>query len=403
VSVRQYEVQPPSPISFGLFMPPYHSPRQNAALAIENDLVHVETLEQLGYDQVWFGEHHSGGYEIYPSPEIMIAAAAQRTSRIRLGTGVVSLPYHHPLMVADRIAFLDHLTRGRLIFGVGPGALPADSYMMGMDYNSLRGRMEQALDAILALLDGTEPITCRTEWFELREARLQLQSYRQPRVSMSVASALSPSGPRLAGRHGLGLLSIGGTSDAALGLLADTWSVITAEADAHGQSVSRRDWGVVGMMHVAPTEAEAIDETRYGLKDFYEYRHAATPTQLYRDGEDLRHEEIVERVNTTGSGVIGTPEMARAFLHNLLDRTGGFGTFLLTANDWADPEGTRRSWDLLMREVAPDFDGTCDARQRAFQWTKERKPQLLETFFGGIQKAKDSYAHERKLAEDSPR
>jgi limonene 1,2-monooxygenase len=387
-------------LRFGIFMPPYHHPEIGAALAIETDLEHIAYLDRLGFDQAWFGEHHSGGYEIYPSPEIMIAAAAQRTKQIRLGSGVVSLPYHHPLMVADRIVFLDHLTRGRLMFGVGPGALPADSYMMGMDYNHLRHRMEEALDAILELLDSDEPVNRRTEWFELVDARLQLKSYNQPRLNVTVASALSPSGPRLAGRYGLGLLSIGGTSDAALELLASTWSVMTEQADEHGQTVRRDDWAIVGMLHLAPTEKEAIEETRYGLKDFYEYRHAATPTQLYKEGENLSHEQIVERVNSTGAGVIGTPAMAREHIQNLLDKTGGFGSFLFTANDWADPAATRRSWELFAREVAPQLDGTCDARLRSYRWTKERKPDLLDRFFGGIQKAKDEYAAERKLTED---
>ncbi len=161
----------PTHLRFGLFMP-YHNPRRNPTASIEQDLRHVEELDRLGYDEVWFGEHHSGGYEIIPSPEIMIAAAAQRTRRIDLCSGVISLPYHHPLMVADRIVFLDHLTRGRVRVGVGPGALVADSQMMGMDYNQLRPRMEEALDAILELLDTPGPVGRKTEWFTLDDARL---------------------------------------------------------------------------------------------------------------------------------------------------------------------------------------------------------------------------------------
>ena len=99
----------------------------------------------LGYDEAWIGEHHSAGYEIIASPEVFIAAAAERTRHIRLGTGVVSLPYHHPLMVADRIMQLDHLTRGRVMFGVGPGALPSDAFMMGIDVQRQREMMDEAL------------------------------------------------------------------------------------------------------------------------------------------------------------------------------------------------------------------------------------------------------------------
>ena len=135
-------------LRFGVFVPPYHSMMHNISWSIERDLELAEWLDRVGFDSIWFGEHHSGGYETIPSPELMISAAAQRTKRIKLCTGVISLPYHHPLMVADRIAFLDHMTRGRCVFGFGPGALPRDSYMMGMDYTALRGRMEESLQAL---------------------------------------------------------------------------------------------------------------------------------------------------------------------------------------------------------------------------------------------------------------
>ena len=102
-------------------------------MALEYDMERVVALDRLGFDEAWFGEHHSGGYELIACPEVFIAAAAERTKHIRLGTGVVSLPYHHPLMVADRWVLLDHLTRGRVMFGAGPGALPSDAYMMGID------------------------------------------------------------------------------------------------------------------------------------------------------------------------------------------------------------------------------------------------------------------------------
>ena len=110
---------------FGIFIAPFHPLGENPHLALRRDLELVEWLDQLGYDEAWIGEHHSAGYEIIASPELFIAAAAERTRHIRLGTGVSSLPYHHPLMLADRIIQLDHMTRGRVMFGVGPGALPS--------------------------------------------------------------------------------------------------------------------------------------------------------------------------------------------------------------------------------------------------------------------------------------
>src|SRR3989344_8258113 len=109
-------------LRFGAFIAPFHPVEENPTLALERDLELVQHMDALGFEEAWFGEHHSAGYELIASPEVFIAFAAERTKHIRLGTGVSSLPYHHPLMLADRINQLDHMTRGRMMFGVGPGA-----------------------------------------------------------------------------------------------------------------------------------------------------------------------------------------------------------------------------------------------------------------------------------------
>src|ERR671933_2657126 len=144
------------PLRFGIFLAPFHPAGQNPTTALERDLELIVRLDELGYDEAWIGEHHSAGYEIIASPEVFIAAAAQRTRHIRLGTGVSSLPYHHPLMLADRMVLLDHLTKGRIMLGCGPGALPSDAYMMGIEVARQREMMEQSLEVILALLAGEE-------------------------------------------------------------------------------------------------------------------------------------------------------------------------------------------------------------------------------------------------------
>src|ERR1700754_2571706 len=133
-------------LRFGIFLPPMHPVGQNPTLLMQRDLQLIEHLDALGYDEAWIGEHHSSGFETLASPEGFIAAAAERTRRIKLGTGVNSLPYHHPLILADRIVMLDHLTRGRMMFGVGPGQLTSDAAMLGIDPMQQRPRMEQAFD-----------------------------------------------------------------------------------------------------------------------------------------------------------------------------------------------------------------------------------------------------------------
>src|SRR5271154_5848219 len=211
------------PMRFGIFLAPFHPVGQNPTLALERDLELVVRLDQLGFDEAWIGEHHSAGFEIIASPEVFIAVASQRTRHIRLGTGVSSLPYHQPLILADRMVLLDHLTRGRVMFGVGPGALPSDAFMMGIDPAVQRDRMEESLEAILALLDGSELVSRDPGWFTLRDARLQLRPYTHPRFEVAGAAQVSPAGPRAAGRFGLSLLSLRATTPGGFDIPGSPW------------------------------------------------------------------------------------------------------------------------------------------------------------------------------------
>src|SRR5438093_10181748 len=197
----------PERLNFGIFMAPFHRTGENPTLSLQRDLELISWLDNLGFDEAWIGEHHSGGWETIASPEVFIGVAAERTRNIRLGTGVVSVPYHHPFHVADRMVLLDHLTRGRVMLGVGPGSLPSDAWMMGIEPVRQRDMMEEALEAILALLQNEKPVDRSTEWFTLREARLQLRPYTRPCFEVAVAAMISPTGPRAAGRFGCSLLS----------------------------------------------------------------------------------------------------------------------------------------------------------------------------------------------------
>jgi limonene 1,2-monooxygenase len=142
-----------------------------------------------------------------------------------LGTGVVSLPYHHPWLVADRLNLLDHLTRGRVIFGAGPGALPRDAYVMGIEPVEQRRMMEEAPEAILALWRSDEPASRQTDWFTMREARLQMRPYSFPHPEVAVAAMVSPWGPRLAGKHGVSLLSLSMSVAEGFAAVGQAWGV----------------------------------------------------------------------------------------------------------------------------------------------------------------------------------
>src|ERR671923_1014817 len=189
----------PERLKFGIFMAPFHRINENPTLALERDLELVQWMDTLGFDEVWVGEHHSAGWETISCPEIFIDIAADRTRHIKLGTGVISLPYHHPFMVANRMVLLDHLTRGRVMLGVGPGALVTDALMFGIPAERQREMMDEALGIIIRLFESTEPLTYQSDWFQLHEAVLQLRPYQEPSIPIAVASVQSPAGGRLAG------------------------------------------------------------------------------------------------------------------------------------------------------------------------------------------------------------
>jgi limonene 1,2-monooxygenase len=385
---------------FGIFLAPFHPAGQNPTLALERDLELITRLDELGYDEAWFGEHHSAGYEIIASPEVFIAVASQRTRNIRLGTGVSSLPYHHPLILADRMVLLDHLTRGRVMFGVGPGALPSDAFMMGIDTQRQREMMEESLEAILALLDGSEPVTRETGWFTLRDARLQLRPYTHPRFEVAVAAQVSPSGPRAAGRFGCSLLSLGATNSGGFDVLGTHWNTLEERAAEFGQTVDRSSWRLVGPMHIAPTEEQARAEVAYGLADWIDYFRKVAALPLAPESDDPN--KLVDAVNDSGLAVIGTPEMAVAQIERLQSQSGGFGTYLFMAHDWASPSDTRASYELFAKEVMPRFQGSAVKSVESRNWAAENRPTFIGAATTAVISAIQSHAAEKEKKQGAP-
>jgi limonene 1,2-monooxygenase len=357
-------------LRFGAFIAPFHPVDENPTLAIHRDLDLVEHMDRLGYEEAWIGEHHSAGYELIASPEVFIAAAAERTRHIRLGTGVSSLPYHHPLMLADRINQLDHMTRGRVMFGVGPGALVSDAMMMGIPPTAQRDRMDEALGCLVRLMRGDE-VTHKSDWFELNQARLQMTPYSRPSVEIAVASQVSPTGARAAGRHGLGLLSIGATSQAGFNALASNWHIATEQAAEHGQTMDRSRWRLVGPMHIAPTREQALEEAKFGLEKWIYYFREIANLPIVPEGPDP-----VKAMVDTGLAVIGTPDDAAARIQQLVDESGGFGAFLLMDHNWAPWEAKKRSYELIARYVAPRFQALNTNREASMAWVGSNKAEF---------------------------
>jgi len=356
-----------SRLRFGIFLAPFHPAGENPTLALQRDLELVGHLDGLGYDEAWIGEHHSAGSEIIASPEIFIAAAAERTRHIKLGTGVISLAYHNPLWVTERMVLLDHLTRGRAMLGVGPGSLPTDSAMIGLNPTDTRELLDQNLDIVMRLLRSDEPVSAETATHKLIDARLHLRPYSE--FDIAVAAVASPTGPRLAGRYGLGLLSIGATmTEAGFDALAHHWSVMEERAAAFGSTVDRDKWRLVGLMHIAETREQAYKDVEYGIEQWFRYfqKVAAFP-QMAVEGGDVR--EMIDFVNTSGIGAVGTIDEAGAQVEKLVNQSDGFGAMLLLGHEWANRQATWRSYELFAQHVMPAFQGqaysTLDAKARA--------------------------------------
>jgi limonene 1,2-monooxygenase len=364
---------------FGIFMAPFHPAGVNPTILLDGDLQLIEHLDRLGYEEAWIGEHHSAGSEIIASPEIFIAAAAERTRRIKLGTGVISASYHHPLWVAERAVQLDHMTKGRFMLGLGPGALPSDAAMIGLDMPQTRELLEDAVDVITRLMRSDEPVNFENSRWTLRNARLHLRPYSHPHPEIAIAAVASPSGPRLAGRYGHGLLSVGATTAAGFDVLALHWNVMEERAAHYGVAVDRNAWRLVGLVHLAETREQAYQDVEHGILAWFDYfqNTAAFPQMAVGDGTSPR--QCIDFVNQSGLGAIGTPDDAIAQIQRLeAQSSGGFGCFLHLAHDWAAPAARLRSYELFARHVAPHFQGQYQATTGARTRAREARPVLAQ-------------------------
>ena len=361
-----------SRLKFGAFIAPHHPIGEHPMLQMRNDIRLAKHLDELGFDEFWVGEHHSTGWEVIASPELFLAAVGEATQRIRLGTGVVSLPYHHPFTITQRMVQLDHMTRGRVIFGTGPGALPSDAHMLGIDPMTQRDRQDEAIGVIKRLLAG-ERVTHHSDWFTLQDARLQLLPL-QEEMPMVTASSISPSGMTLAGKYGIGVLSIGSNSDAGLAALPTQWGFAEEAAKKSGNRVDRKDWRVLMSWHIAETREEARAQAGKGLMH---WNNEYTVGTLMRPGAPVfkSPDDAVDQTafSDGAAAVIGTPDDLIAAIRKMVANSGGFGTVLGFAHDWANRENTLKSWDLVARYVIPEINGMLEGYRTSRQWVIDHR------------------------------
>ncbi len=363
-------------------------------MSFQRDMELLQHLDALDYDEAWIGEHHSAGWETISSPELFIAAAAERTRNIMLGTGVLSLPYHHPLMVANRMVQLDHMTRGRAMMGVGPGALVTDAYMLGIDPLEQRRRMDESLSIIMRLFTETEPITYQGEWFTLNEARLHLRPYTRPHMPVAVAAAQSPSGLVLAGKHGTGVLSMSvarGTADEAP--LKKFWDIAEETAAEHDQTVSRDEWRLVLHVHIAEDRKEAIEQARFRAGRYQREYFEETLGNL--SGFEGQPNEIIDHMVESNQWCVGDPDDLISAIHRLDEQSGGFGGLLIQATEWGTREQVFNSYELIARYVMPHFQGSLVNIQGSQAWSTQNKDHLQELRKASLARAQQDFSGQR--------
>jgi limonene 1,2-monooxygenase len=279
--------------------------------------------------------------------------------------------------------------------------LPTDAYMMGIDPVDQRRMMEESLDAILALLRSDEPVTRETDWFTLRDARLQYRPYSNPHFEVAVAAMVSPSGPRLAGAYDVSLLSLSMSVAGGFASVGQAWNVVEEQAAKAGHKEPDRDsWRVLGVMHLAETREQAVVDCTHGLRGFAEYFGGGAGFvplgAQVAEGEGSEHDFVEAYIEgAQGNVVIGTPDDAIAYIEGLLEQSGGFGTFLLLGHDWARPEQTIESFRLFAREVMPHFQGQLTAPFQSHEWAKAKRDELFGRAGLAIMNAVQSHVQEQ--------
>jgi limonene 1,2-monooxygenase len=341
-------------MKFSFFMMPLHQPSENPALAFDRDISLIHYAEALDFDEFFIGEHHSGGWETMPAPEMVLAKAAAHAHRIRLGTSVISLPFHHPFHVAERMAFLDHLTRGRAILGVGPCNLVTDKKLFGLTNEKLYPMLAESVDIIVRLLESPDPIDYDGRFWKFKQMRLQLRSYQQPRLPLAIASSGNPVSLDLAAKYGMMLLSPAGKNRRS----AEQWKKVEAAGALHGATISRDNWRLATCVYLAESRKKAWADVEQAIGRDMEYFFAIGLKAPYESYPGQPAHEITPRSGADRRDwIIGTPDDAIAQIERLQAETGGFGGLMLTTHEWTGTEKLRKSLELFARYVIPHFRG----------------------------------------------
>ncbi|MBI4220144.1 MAG: LLM class flavin-dependent oxidoreductase [Chloroflexi bacterium] len=360
-------------MKFAFFMMPLHLPAENPSLAFERDIALINYAEELGYDEFFVGEHHSAAWETIPSPEMFLARAAATATRIRLGTSVINLPFHHPFHVAERLAFLDHLTRGRVTLGVGPSALPPDIKLFNIPFADLRPMMNESIDIIVRLLESRDPICYEGKFWQLKDMALQLRSYQQPRLPLAIATGGSANALDLVAKYQMHLFSAGNKVPPHGSLpLEKQWTFVEQAAAKYKTTVARDNWRIATYVHLADTREQAWEDVQAGAhRDAHEYFMTIGGKASYESYPGQPEGEItVGSIADMRGWIIGTPDDAIEKIEAVNARAGGIGGIMQTTHEWMPETKYRRSLELFARYVMPHFRGHTADLKREWDRTK---------------------------------
>lgn len=362
-------------MDFSMFMMPLHLPSENPSLAYKRDLDLISYAEDLGFDEFWVGEHHSAAWETIPSPEMFLAAASQRTSKIKLGTSMISLPFHHPFNVAERMAFLDHLTEGRALFGIGRCSLPTDIKLYQIPYSDLQPMMEESLKIISLLFESDEPISFNGKFWTIKDMVLQLKSYQRPKMPIAIACSGSENSLEFAGKNGLKALSLAKPPGPKSIPLSNQWDVISSTAKKAGAKVDRKEWELVTYVYLADTKKKALSDIESGAhRDIHEYFSTINDygIQQYKSSPEQSDDDVtVSSVINERSWIIGTPDDAIEQIEKLEKEAGGIGGLMITTHEWVSEKKSKYSAELFARYVMPHFRGHSADLKKEWERTKQ--------------------------------
>jgi alkanesulfonate monooxygenase SsuD/methylene tetrahydromethanopterin reductase-like flavin-dependent oxidoreductase (luciferase family) len=351
----------------GYFTMPLHPPGADPGLTMAADLDQLVVLDRLGYAEAWVGEHFTAEWENIPCPDLFIAKALGMTRSIRLGTGVSCLPNHHPLMLAQRIAQLDHLARGRFLWGIGSGGFPGDFELFGIDHKA-KEHLEvtrQSLEVILDLWNDPKPGLRESRYWRFRvpepqddiDLRLHLRPFQRPHPPIAVAGVSADSETlTLAGEHGWIPMSI---NFVPARVLRTHWASVEAGAGRAGRTPDRAAWRVARDVLIADTPAEARRLALTGplARDWNGYflpllrksrRLGAVKVDPAMPDDAVTVEYLLEHI-----WIVGSVDEVAARLRRLRDDVGGFGTLLVIGHEWDPPGVWERSMERLVGEVLP--------------------------------------------------